>query len=128
MRVATSVVGFTKFGAVLTARQEVRHPNGVSARATGHFTANVTGKTLRWTLTFAHLSGRPTVTNLNKGVRGVNGTAFKTLCRGCLSPGHGSLTLTAAQLDALKRGSTYVNIHTSRNTQGEIRGQLTRVS
>ena len=49
--------------------------------AAGHFTAKLTGKTLRWTLTFSHLNGRPTIAGLNKGLRGTNGAAFKTLCR-----------------------------------------------
>ena len=103
-------------------------PHGVSSRAAGHFTAKVTGKMLSWTLTFSHLTGRPTVTGLNKGVRGVNGAAFKTLCRGCSSGAHGMVMLTASQLDTLKRGGAYVNIHTKRNSYGEIRGQIGRVS
>ena len=96
--------------------------------AAGHFTAKLTGRTLRWTLTFTHLTGRPTVTGLNKGVRGTNGVAFKTLCRNCYSPSHGTLTLTASQRDALVRGRTYVNIHTMKNRLGEIRGQINRVA
>ena len=74
------------------------------AGAAGHFTAKLTGKTLRWTLTFSHLSGRPTVAGLNTGLRGMNGAAFKTLCRSCYSPSHGTLTLTASQrrLDAAR--------------------------
>jgi CHRD domain/Ig domain of plant-specific actin-binding protein len=127
-RVAASVASFVRFDAALSAGQEVRHPKGTSARAAGHFTAKLTGKTLRWTLTFSHLSDHPTVTNLNKGARGVNGVAFKSLCRNCLTPVHGTLTLTASQRDALMRGRAYVNIHTVRNTSGELRGQVTRVS
>jgi hypothetical protein len=96
--------------------------------AIGHFTANVSGKTLRWTLTFSHLTGRATVTRLNKGVRGTNGAAFKSLCRSCLSPTRGTLTLTSAQLAAMLRGGTYVNVHTAKNTRGEIRGQIARVN
>ena len=111
------VVLTARFNAVLRTGQEVSRPNGTTARAAGHFTAKVTGKTLRWTLTFSHLSGRPTVAGLNKGVRGTNGAAFKTLCRTCYSPSHGTLTLTASQLDAMLRGQTYVNIHTMKNTR-----------
>lgn len=116
------------FRSVLRAGQEVSIPNGPMARAVGHFTAKVTGNTLRWTLTFSHLSGRPTVARLNRGIRGTNGAAFKSLCRSCRSPNHGTLTLTASQLAAMLRGGSYVNVHTSKNTRGEIRGQITRVS
>ena len=128
LAIRAAVVQTSKYNAVLRAGQEVNHPKGVSSRAAGHFTAKVTGKTLSWTLTFSHLSGRPTVTGLNKGVRGSNGVAFKTLCRQCYSGAHGKLTLTASQLDTLKRGRAYVNIHTKRNPYGEIRGQISRVS
>ncbi len=96
--------------------------------AAGHFTAKLTGSTLRWTLTFTHLTGRPTVARLNKGLRGANGAAFKTLCRNCYSPAHGTMSLTASQRDALVRGRTYVNVHTKRNGLGEIRGQINRVA
>jgi hypothetical protein len=122
------VIKISRFNATLRAGQEVIRPRGMSRFAAGHFTARLTGKTLSWTLTFSHLSGRPTHTTLNKGIRGVNGAAFKVLCRYCVSPRHGTLTLTASQRDSLLRGRAYVNIFTGRNTHGEIRGQITRVT
>jgi hypothetical protein len=128
---AASVIGavFTaKFNAVLRTGQELRRPQGTTYRTAGHFTAKVTGKTLRWTLTVSHLTGRPTVAHLNKGVRGTNGVAFKSLCYRCVSPAHGTLTLTASQLDAMVRGRAYVNVQTKRNPMGEIRGQISRIS
>ncbi len=126
--IAAKVNLTARFNAVLRANQEVRHPQRISSRAAGRFTARLTGRTLSWTLTFSHLSGRPTITGLNRGSRGSSGVAFKTLCRRCSSPRHGSLTLTASQRDAMVSGGTYVNIHTGRNSQGEIRGQINRVS
>ncbi len=116
------------FTATLRTGQEVPRPHGTHSGAAGHFTAKLTGNTLRWTLTFTQLTGRPTVTGLNRGLRGMNGVAFKTLCRNCYSPSNGTLTLTASQRDALVRGRTYVNIHTKRNSLGEIRGQINRVA
>ncbi len=126
--IKAKVVTVASFRSVLRAGQEVSAPNGPMGRAVGLFTAKVTGNTLRWTLTFSHLTGRPTVARLNKGIRGTNGVAFKSLCRSCRSPNHGTLTLTASQLAAMLRGGSYVNIHTSKNTRGEIRGQIGRVS
>ena len=32
--------------------------------------------------------------------------------------------LTPAQVDDLKKGNLYVNVHTARNKGGEVRGQL----
>jgi CHRD domain len=116
------------FSAVLRASQEVSRPNGMHSGAAGRFTARLTGRTLRWTLTFSHLTGRPIVAGLNRGLRGANGVAFKTLCRRCDLPSQGTMTLTAAQRDAMLRGGAYVNLHTNRNGLGEIRGQINRVS
>ena len=126
--IVARVVQTGRFNAVLRAGQEVNGTHRTPSGAAGHFTAELTGKSLRWTLTFSHLSGRPTIAGLNRGLRGANGVAFKTLCRGCISAVHGTLTLTASQADTMLRGGTYVNIHTVRNRQGEIRGQLNRVS
>ena len=126
--VAARIVTTASFRAVLRANQEVTYPNGNRTASIGHFTGRLSGKTLRWTLTYSHLSGRATVTRLNKGARGTNGAPFKSLCRTCLATTRGTLTLTASQLNAMLHGTTYVNIHTAMNTRGEIRGQISRVS
>jgi CHRD domain len=126
--IARSVVLTARFSGELRAGQETTRPRGTSSGTIGHFTARLKGKTLRWALTFSHLTGRPTVTGLNKGLRMSNGPAFKTLCRHCYSPTHGTLTLTSSQVDAMLRGQTYVNIHTVRNSIGEVRGQISRLS
>jgi hypothetical protein len=38
----------------------------------------------------------------------------------------GSATLTAVELSAFKKHLLYVNVHTAKNPNGEIRGQLAR--
>jgi hypothetical protein len=116
------------FGGLLRANQEVTRPKGLHSGAAGRFTASVTGKTIHWTLTFSHLTSVPTATTMNKGVRGSNGLAFRTICRQCRSTVHGTFVLTASQLKALSSGHIYVNIHTRTNPYGEIRGQISRVS
>ena len=126
--IAARIVTTASFRSVLRANQEVTYPNGKRTASIGHFTARLSGKTLRWTLTYSHLSGRATVVRLNRGVRGTNGAPFKSLCRTCRTTTRGTLTLTASQLDAMLHGRTYVNVHTAMNTRGEIRGQISRVS
>ena len=126
--IAATVVQTAAFNAILRPRQEVTAPRGTSSRTAGHFTAKLSGKTLRWALTYSHLSGRATRAGLSKGLRGANGVAFKTLCRSCFSPRHGTLTLTSSQRYAMLRGQTYVSIGTLTNRFGEIRGQINRVS
>lgn len=117
-----------RYAGTLRTGQEVTRPRATRPGAAGHFTASVTGKTIHWTLTFSHLTGRPVATSLNKGVRGSNGLAYRTICRQCVSAVHGSFTLTASQLSALLNGHTYVNIRTRTNPYGELRGQIARVS
>jgi hypothetical protein len=48
------------------------------------------------------------------------------LCAGnkCKSGIHGTVTLTAATLKAVTHGGTYVNVHTAKNPNGEIRGYV----
>jgi hypothetical protein len=127
-KISARIVTTASFRAVLRPGQELTYPNGRRAASIGHFTGHLIGKTLSWTLTYSHLSGRPTVARLNKGVRGTNGAPFKSLCRTCTTTTRGTLTLTASQLDAMLNGRTYVNVHTAMNTRGEIRGQISRVS
>jgi CHRD domain len=127
-KIAARIVTTAGFRAVLRAGQELIYPNGKMGAAIGHFTGNLSGATLHWTLTYSHLTGRPTIARLNKGVRGTNGLAFKSLCRTCRITTHGILTLTASQRTAMLKGLTYVNVHTKKNTRGEIRGQISRVS
>jgi len=120
--IARPVIKTYHFAATVRANQEVIR--GTSTSEAGHFTATAKGKTLTWTLTFANLSGHPTFAALNTGDRGVNGLAFKTLCRQCVSGAHGTVTLTASQLDRFLRNQVYVNVHTPRHPLGEIRGQV----
>ena len=40
------------------------------------------------------------------------------------SPIIGSATLTPAQVDQLKQGLWYINLHTAANPGGELRGQV----
>jgi hypothetical protein len=44
----------------------------------------------------------------------------------CKSGLTGTATLTSAELRAFKKHLLYVNVHTAKNPNGEIRGQLAR--
>lgn len=132
-----SVVGFAgasgqmtapKFKAALNIGQEVPHPKGTKAGASGSFTATLTGKKLKWKLTFAHLSGPATQAHIHQGVKGKSGPVIVPLCTPCKSPVSGTATVTAAQIAVMKAHKTYVNVHTAKNPAGEIRGQMTSAS
>ena len=114
-----------KFSAALNIGQEVPHPKGAMAGAVGHFDATVSGTTLKWSLTFSHLSGPASAAHIHLGVRGKSGPVAVSLCGPCKSPASGTATVTAAQIKSMTSGGTYVNVHTAKNPNGEIRGQIT---
>ena len=115
-----------KFSAALNIGQEVPHPKGTKAGASGRFTATVTGTTLTWRLTFTHLSGPATAAHIHRGARGVSGPVVVPLCGPCTSPASGTANVTQADLKDMLARKMYVNVHTARNPNGEIRGQITR--
>lgn len=117
-----------KFSAALNVGQEVPHPKGTEVGASGRFTATLTGTTLKWTLTFAHLSGPATASHIHSGARGKSGPVLVSLCGPCTSPASGTATVTQAQITDMVAGKDYVNVHTAKNPNGEIRGQITHAA
>ena len=127
--IASGSPSATKYTAKLTAGQEVPKAAGVPAGATGTFKATLTGKKLAWTLTYSHLSGAALAAHIHVGKKGVAGNVLVPLCptatsASCKSPLKGSATLKASQVKTLNAGGLYVNVHTKKNANGEIRGQI----
>ena len=116
--------GVYKLSAKLTAAREVPKPKGVPSGATGTFTGTLRGKKLTFRLTFAHLSGKATAAHIHKGKAGKSGPVLVPLCGPCKSPVVKTVTVTSNQRDAIEHGATYVNVHTTKNAGGEIRGQI----
>jgi hypothetical protein len=116
--------GVYKLSAKLTAAREVPKPKGVPSGATGTFTGTLRGKKLTFRLTFAHLSGKATAAHIHKGKAGKSGPVLVALCGPCKSPVVKTVTVTSNQRDAIEHGATYVNVHTTKNAGGEIRGQI----
>jgi CHRD domain len=116
----------------LNARQEVPRPKGNVRRARGAFTATATksdrGAVLSWRLTFNALTGRAVAAHIHIGARGRSGPVVVPLFSPCLSGARGRVTLPARAITALEAGRSYVNVHTSRNAAGEIRGQIPAVA
>ena len=111
--------------AVLSAAQEVPHPKGAMSGATGRFTATLANGTLKWHLTFSHLTGRATAAHIHVGVKGKAGAVLVPLCGPCKSGASGTAKLAnPAAASVEKHGATYVNVHTTKNPSGEIRGQM----
>ena len=118
--------------ATMRARSEVPRPTGVPAGATGSFTgtavelANDKAR-VTWKLTFSHLSGRAIAAHIHLGKAGKAGPVALALCGPCRGGQKGSGMLSHAQFAKLETGGAYVNVHTTKNAAGEIRGQI-RVS
>lgn len=110
--------------AALKASTEVPAPKG-AGKATGSFTGTLKGKRLTWTLRFSKLTSTPAGAHIHTGARGKAGPVVVVLCGAtCRSGRSGTATLTPTVLAAMKAGRTYVNVHTTRNPSGEIRGQV----
>lgn len=112
-----------KLSVKLDTKQEVPRPKGAPG-GTGLLTATLSGRTLDWRLTFARLTGPATAAHVHLGSRGVAGGVAAPLCGPCVSGRRGTTRLSAKAAAALRRGETYVNVHTKKNPAGEIRGQI----
>jgi hypothetical protein len=121
-----SATASTRLHANLTAGQEVPKQAVKAPNGTGTFTATLTGSKLTWKLTFAKLSGAAQAAHIHIGARGKAGGVAVALCGPCTSGVSGHAMLTAAQKKAILGGGTYVNVHTAKNPNGEIRGQITK--
>ena len=116
-----------KVGAALTAGVEVPKPKGAAgARGafTGTYVENARGATLKWKLTFSHLTGKAVAAHIHGGKAGVAGPVIVPLCGPCRNGQTGTVHITKATVAALEGHRAYVNVHTAKNAAGEIRGQV----
>jgi CHRD domain-containing protein len=118
-----------KISAPLTVKQEVPKQVVKAPNAKGSFTGTVVEKgktaTLKFRLSYSGLSGPATAAHIHLGKRGVAGNVLVPLCAGnCHSGMKGTATFKSDVVDKLERGQTYVNVHTAKNPNGEIRGQV----
>jgi hypothetical protein len=114
----------TVWTAALSSGQEV--PKQVVKDTAAHcqFKGTLTGSTLKWKLTFAKLTGPATAAHIHMGAMGKPGNVVVPLCGPCKSGQTGTSTISAALKTAFKKHRLYVNVHTAKNPNGEIRGQL----
>ena len=116
-----------KLSAKLTAGQEVPKPSAPGG-AKGSFTGTSVEKndktTLKWKLTFSGLSGKAAAAHIHLGKRGKAGPVAVPLCGPCSSGAHGTTKISRSVERAFEHGGAYVNVHTAKNKDGEIRGQV----
>jgi Cu/Zn superoxide dismutase len=123
---STAATRSTVWATTLGAKQEVPKQVVKDASATGTFKGTLSGNKLKWTLTFSKLTGAATAAHIHMGAKGTSGNVVVPLCAGstCKSGVSGTATINASLMSAFKKGDLYVNVHTIKNPNGEIRGQL----
>ncbi len=111
------------FQAPLSGAAEV--PAKASA-GTGKVVAMVYPDTMAMTYTaeYAGLSGPATAAHFHGPAAAGANAGVVIPATVSPSPIKGGATLTAAQLDDLKAGKYYFNVHTAANPGGEVRGQM----
>ena len=116
----------TVWTAALSSGQEVPKQVVRDTAAHGLFKGTLSGTKLKWKLTFAKLTGPATAAHIHMAAKGKSGPVVVPLCPPptCKSAVTGTATITAALRTAFKKHLLYVNVHTAKNPNGEIRGQL----
>jgi CHRD domain-containing protein len=108
----------------LSSGQEIPKQVVKDTAASGLFKGTLSGNKLKWTLTFSKLTGAATAAHIHMAPKGAAGNVVVPLCGPCKSGAHGTATINASLLAAFKKHDLYVNVHTAKNPNGEIRGQL----
>jgi hypothetical protein len=114
----------TNWSTKLSAAQEIPKQAVKDTAAHGSFTATLTGTKLKFTLTFSRLTGPATMAHIHLGAKGKSGPILVTLCTPCSSPVTKTVTASAKLQKDYAKHLLYVNVHTAKNPNGEIRGQL----
>ena len=127
----------TSFTAALSGANEVPP---VTTTATGSATLSVSGAAITYTVNVTDLQNDAVVAHIHVAQTGANGPVRLNLCgtgapepacsttpTGVLATGTNGTTLDITfdeLLTAMRTGGAYVNVHTSANQGGEIRGQI----
>ena len=112
------------FAANLTGAQEVPAVS-TTASALGIFTLSQNLEKLKFRVTMAGLSSAITGAHFHVGAVGVAGAVVVNLITYVTGNViEGEIVPTTAFLTALSQGQVYINVHTTTNPNGEIRGQL----
>jgi hypothetical protein len=106
----------------LSASNEVP-PNASGGSGTAK--VELDGSVVKWTVTYSGMTGPVTAGHFHgPAPAGSNAGVVVPFAGPLASPIVGSATLTSAQVDQLKAGMWYVNLHTAANPGGELRGQV----
>jgi hypothetical protein len=118
-----AVAETTAFTAELNGSSQVP-PTDSKARGKGDFTYDDTSKKLTWTITYWGLSDKAKSAHLHgPASEGANADTMITVSP-LQSPIKGAAILKDNQDEALTAGDMYIDVHSGKYPDGEIRGQL----
>ena len=97
-------------------------PNDSAGKGTAEISVDTAAKKITWTLSHEGLSGDPTAAHFHgPAAAGANAGPIIDITANIAS---GSADLTDAQLADIQGGMVYLNIHTEKFPDGEIRGHV----
>ena len=99
-------------------------PPNASA-GTGTAKVELDGTVLKWTVTYSGTTGPVTAGHFHgPAPAGANAGVALPFTGSMASPIVGQASLTSMQVDQVKQGLWYVNLHTAAHPGGELRGQV----
>ena len=120
---APAFADMLKFTVTLNGASQVP-PVDTKATGTADVTIDTAAKTITWTIKDADLTGPPTMAHFHgPAAAGANAAPEIDISKMIDS---GTAPITDAQIADVVAGKVYVNIHTAKFPNGEIRGQLTK--
>lgn len=118
----TPAANIVSFKDVSVSSAQETPANGSSATGVLNVDYDKNTKSLKYTITYSGLT--PTAMHFHKAAVGVAGGVQQPIVGPYSSGMTGQITLTAAQEIDLLSNNWYINIHTTANPGGEIRGQV----
>lgn len=110
-----------KLKADLKSSEEVP-PNDSPGTGTAEVTLDTDANKVSWKITHEGLTGDPTAAHFHGPAKvGENADPIVDITANLME---GSADVTPEQLQMIREGNTYVNIHTAQHPDGEIRGQV----
>lgn len=100
-------------------------PNTTTGTGTVKLDLDTAAKSVSWTVTYQGLTGPATAAHFHGPAPVGRPAGVEVPVKGDLtSPITGQATITDTQMDDLRAGQWYFNIHTAAHPAGEVRGQL----
>lgn len=109
--------------------EEESHVVKSAAKGVGEMTLERATMQLSWTISFENMTSRATAAHVHgpQTPGGNAGVLFPLASGSVTSPIKGSVILNEGQLEYILTGRAYVNIHTEKYPDGELRAQIMRV-